>query len=121
MNFFDFISNEDDTSPFQDWLDLEALQDNAYLDCSWDLKGAPSRFNYPSPKAFVALTRDGISNSFEDYTIFGDSSFLITIDPGAGLAIFPDKSDFVGHIQPINLRLGGMANEIKIGGNRNVE
>ena len=43
------------------------------------------------------------------------------IDSGASLSISPDKTDFVGHIQPLDLTLGGMARGMKIAGKGTVE
>ena len=60
------------------------------------------------PKCYHALVHGGVPNSFDD-TSASDPSFPIVIDSGASLSISPTKSDFVGHIQPLDLTLGGIA------------
>ena len=43
------------------------------------------------------------------------------MDSGASLLNSPERSDFVGPIQKVDLRLGGMANGMIIEGKGNVE
>ncbi len=81
----------------------------------------PSSSNLPTPKAYNALLRGGVPQSFDDTTSFGDTSFPVIFDSGASLSISPDKSDFVGHIQSLNLKLGGMARGMNIERKGNVE
>ena len=91
------------------------------MDCSWDVDSDPSCSNIPTPKVYHALLRGGVPQSFDDTKSFGDSSFPVVFDSGASLSISPDKSDFVGHIQPLNLKLGEMARGMNIEGKGNVE
>ena len=82
------------------------------MDCSWDLDSVPSRHNLPTPKAYHILLRGGVPTSFDDNRSYGDFSSPVVIDSGASLSISPDKPDFVEHIQPLNLALGGIARGI---------
>ena len=73
------------------------------------------------PERYNALLRGGVPQSFDDTTSFGDSSFPVIFDSGTSLSISPNKSDFVGRIQPLNLKLGGMARGVNIERKGNVE
>ena len=105
---------------FFDWLTLGDFFSNVYLDCSWDHNTVSTIDNLPTPKAYHALARGGVPNSFEDDST-SDPSFFIVVNSWASLSISPTKSDFVGHIQTINLKLGGMARGMKIEGKGIVE
>ena len=72
------------------------------------------------PKCYHALVHGGVPNSFDD-TSTSDPSFPVVIDSRASLSISPLKSDFIGHIQPLSLHLGGMARGMPIVGKGNVE
>ena len=85
---------------------LDELSNDVYLDCSWDNNSVPTMSNLP--KCYHALIHGGVPNSFDD-TSTSDPSFPVVIDSGASLSISPLKSDFIGHIQPLSLNLGGMA------------
>ena len=66
------------------------------------------------------MVRGEILQSFDDTTGLGDLFFII-VDSGASLSISPHKSDFVGTIQKVDLRLGGIANGMIIEGKGKVE
>ena len=66
------------------------------------------------------MIRGGVPRSFDDTAGLGDL-FSIIVDSGASLSISPHKSDFVGTIQNVDLRLGGMANGMIIEGKGKVE
>ena len=51
------------------------------------------------------LAKGEIPGSFDDTVSFDDAyaSFPIIVDSGASLAISPNQSDFVGHIEQVDL------------------
>ena len=65
--------------------------------------------------------RGGIPLSFDDTNSPDKSSFPIVFDLGSSLAISPDKEDFVEPIELLYLRLGEMANGMKIEGKGTVQ
>ena len=109
--------------PFlSNWLDIDGLQQNQYVNCCYHNDDTPTIQNCPSPNAYVALERGGIPMSFDDTTSPSESSFPVIFDSGASLAISPNKGDFVGPIETLsNLKLGGMANGMIIEGKGIVE
>ena len=122
LDYYDCPGLEDDHTLFTDWMDLDEFNENTYIDCSREPMHStiPSLENCPTPLAYNALTRGGIPRSFDDCVGLGDL-FAIIVDSGASLSISPHKSDFIGPIQPVNLRLGGMADGMIIEGRGKVE
>ena len=122
LDFHDCPCLEDDSSLFTNWMNLEIFNDITYLDCSQGsiISTAPSTTNCPTPLAYNSLVRGGIPRSFDDTAELGDL-FYIIVDSGESLSTSPHKSDFVGTIQKVDLRLGGMANGMIIEGKGKLE
>ena len=91
--FFDYLSPHMPTSLFSDWLTLDELSSNVYLDCSWDTNSVPTMTNLP--KCYHTLGHGGVLNSFDD-TSASDPPFPIVIESGASLSISSLKLDLVG-------------------------
>ena len=107
LDYYDCPSLENDDTLFTDWMDLEEFNENTYLDCSRESISStiPSLENCPTPLAYNALTRGGIPRSFDDCVRLGDL-FAIIVDSGASLSISPHKLNFIGHMHPVDLRIG---------------
>lgn len=75
--FFDCFPPHMPTSLFSDWLTLDNLSSNIYLDCSWDTNSVPIMTNLP--KCYHALVHEGVPNSFDD-TSASELSIPIVID-----------------------------------------
>ena len=76
-DYFDCLPSHNDPSLFYDWMDLDDLSSNTYLDCSWDLDTVSSVHNLPSPKAYHTLLRGGVSNYFDDNSSYGEPSIFL--------------------------------------------
>lgn len=118
-NFHDCPCLEDDSSLFTDWMDLQIFDDITYLDCYQDSpsSAATSAANYHTHLAYNTLFLGGTPLSFDNTSMLGDL-FPIIIYSGTSLSILPQKSDFVGPHQNVDLWLGGMANRMIIEGKR---
>lgn len=81
----------------------------------------PFRLSLPSPRAYTAIIRGYIPHSFDDPSEFDKLCFPVIINSGASLEISSSKSDIVGEIKKVDLRLGGMANDMPIEIKREVE
>lgn len=103
-NFHDCPCLEDDSSLFTDWMDLQIFDDITYLDCYQDSpsSAATSAANYPTHLAYNTLFLGGTPLSFDNTSMLGDL-FPIIIYSGTSLSILPQKSDFVGPHQNVDL------------------
>ena len=75
--------------------------------------------NLPTPKDYHTLVHGGVPNSFDD--TFANNPFLpVVIDYRASLSISSRESNFIGHVQSLNLQLGDMMRGMQIEGKGNV-